>query len=701
MAYSSLKRIGFLATQFDEYYQNLVFGGALEQASMYPVQLLFYEGSNTDTLTKAGELDDTAFNLAAKTKLDGLVIMANTMGSSYSRNRIEGYLSSFSHIPSVSIGVEFFGMHTLVADTTGGMTQITAHLYEVHQRRRFLFVAGPEGHPESEQRKTEFLDTLRSLMPSANPTVVYADFLEERAYEMVQEVLRHSSTYDAVVCANDQMAFGAIRALEERSLHVPAQVSVTGFDDIPYSTLSVPALTTIHQPTKELGRRAIEYLADKLGLATAQSKASVSDLSSAFVIRQSCGCVSDSVDETLLEESALQIRLRNLFSLQISERSRSGVLRRIEAAMVRSFSLEDILSEFSQGLKRLHIHFAAVVMFDTQGKTIEWSDLIMLYREQTTRVLAPYGLKFPTNQLLPDGLPSQYRSYVCEPLQFGSEQIGYFICTPDATDLHVYATLRDILTTSIKGALVMNLEKDREFALEKEVLRRTSELSAINKQLKTEVKQRKLLEQELLEISNNIMTRIGQDIHDDLCQDLAGLGMLAATLESALQKTNHAHERQLAKAISDSALKSAYTAKQIARNLYPSDLEENGIIVAVTQLVKERTNPVGIKVELEVQEDFYVNGKEKAFHLYRIIQEALSNALHHADASHILVGLYHDHDMVTVKVEDDGVGFELKKGKAGSGMGLKILTYRANLIGGKLRIQSSKEGTSVTCRIPQ
>ncbi|MDD3058783.1 MAG: hypothetical protein PHO72_10735, partial [Sphaerochaeta sp.] len=67
----------------------------------------------------------------------------------------------------------------------------------------------------------------------------------------------------------------------------------------------------------------------------------------------------------------------------------------------------------------------------------------------------------------------------------------------------------------------------------------------------------------------------------------------------------------------------------------------------------------------------------------------------------ILVGLYHDHDMVTVKVEDDGVGFELKKGKAGSGMGLKILTYRANLIGGKLRIQSSKEGTSVTCRIPQ
>ncbi|HCU30128.1 MAG TPA: ATPase, partial [Sphaerochaeta sp.] len=138
------------------------------------------------------------------------------------------------------------------------------------------------------------------------------------------------------------------------------------------------------------------------------------------------------------------------------------------------------------------------------------------------------------------------------------------------------------------------------------------------------------MEQELLEISNNIMTRIGQDIHDDLCQDLAGLGMLAATLESSLQKNELPHEHQLAKQISESALKSAFTAKQIARDLYPSDLEENGIIHAVNQLVYARANPDGVSIRLEVQPGFYINGKVKAFHLFRIIQEALSNALHHS-----------------------------------------------------------------------
>lgn len=701
MGSTAPKRIGFLATQFDEYYQNLVFHGALEEARRYSVQLIFYEGSNTDTLNKAGALDDTAFSLAAKTQLDGLIVMTNAMGSSFSRERIAGYLSSFKDIPTVSIGLNFPGIYSLTADTSGGMAQITAHLVEVHHRKNFLFLAGPKGHPESEGRKAEFLRTLLFLLPDAKPLVLYADFLEDRAYELILSVMDDFWMYDAVVAANDQMAFGAIRALEGKSIHVPSQVSVTGFDDIPYSMLSVPALTTIHQPARELGRRAIEYLVSSMQLRSTQRQPTFCDLSSAFVIRQSCGCVAENLQNLGVEESTLQQRLRNLFSLQVGERARSGLLRRIEAALVRSFSLDDILFEFAQGLQRLHIRFAAVVMFDAEGKAIEWSNLLMLHREDDTRILAPYGLKFTTNQLLPDGLPQQHQAYVCEPLQFGSEQIGYLICTPDAANLHVYATLRDILTTSIKGALVMTLEKDREQALEKEVKKRTSELSAINKQLKQEVAQRKVLEQELLEISNNIMSRIGQDIHDDLCQDLAGLGMLAATLESTLEKTELSGARQLAKHISESALKSAYTAKQIARDLYPSDLEENGIIHAVHQLVYARANPVGITIHLEVQPGFFINGKEKSFHLYRIIQEALNNALHHAEATYILVGLYMDHGMVTAKIQDNGQGFELKRGKAGSGMGLKILTYRANLIEGKLTIQSSSEGTTVSCRVRQ
>ncbi len=693
------KRIGFLATQFDEYYQNLVFHGALEEARRYPVQLIFYEGSNTETLTKSGALDDTAFNLAAKTRLDGLIVMTNTMGSSFSRERIAGYLASFSHMPIVSIGLEFDNVYTLRPQAGCGMVQLTSHLVEVHHRRRFLFLAGPEGHPESEARKSEFLHTLSELLPEAEPVILYADFLEERAYETTIALIEGHWNFDAVVAANDQMAFGSIRALEEHGIRVPAQVSVTGFDDIPYSVLSIPALTTIHQPTSELGRRAIGYLATELGLGSSEPTSMVADLSTSFVIRQSCGCMNGGTGDAASTVDQLQMRLRNLFSLQVGERSRSAFLRRIEAAVVRTFKLEEILVELSHGLKRLGIRFAAVVMVDERRKNTSRASLFMLLNGEEVQIFTPNGQQFSTRSLLPQGLPKDFQAYVCESLQFGSEQMGYFICTPDAKDMHVYASLRDLITTSMKGALIMSLEKDRELILQREVHERTGELVAANKQLKREIAQRKELEQELLEVSNNIMTRIGQDIHDDLCQDLAALGMLAATLESALKKTELAGARQLAKNISESALKSAYTAKQIARDLFPSDLQDNGFVASVMQLVKSKNVTDGNMVTLEIQPGFHIDDKQQAIQLYRIIQEALNNALKHAKATRITVNLLHDEQSATVEVVDDGVGFEVKKGRTASGMGMKILTYRANLIGGDLHIASSPSGTVVSCRV--
>ena len=127
------KRIGFLATQFDEYYQNLVFHGALEEARRYPVQLIFYEGSNSDTLNKAGALDDTAFSLAAKTQLDGLIVMTNTMGFLLpERSR---YLASFKHT-HVSIGCFSSLISALMP---AAVWSITSHLVEVHSVGTFLF----------------------------------------------------------------------------------------------------------------------------------------------------------------------------------------------------------------------------------------------------------------------------------------------------------------------------------------------------------------------------------------------------------------------------------------------------------------------------------------------------------------------------------------------------------------------------------
>ncbi|MFA6776302.1 MAG: substrate-binding domain-containing protein [Sphaerochaetaceae bacterium] len=685
-------RVGFLATQYEESYQHAVFQGAVEEGERSSLQLVFFEGSNAETQRKAGALDETAFSLASLARLDGLIIMTNTMGSSYDTQRIAGYLARFSDIPMVSIGVEFPGIYALKANTQGGIRSEVAHLIKVHDRHAFLFLAGPKHHPESEQREKEFLDTVAELSPTSRTVVRYCDFLEERAYGEVGRIIEEGWKFDAVVAANDQMALGAIRSLSEHGLSVPSSVSVTGFDDIPDSLQAIPPLTTIHQPMAELGRQAVRYLS--IRFRSGRPEEDVFDLSSAFIVRESCGCVgvTDAVSVEALEQ-----RLREEVSKRVAAEERTALLRRVESAMVRSFSLEDILRELAEGVANLSISCCAVVLFDTKSSTPEWSDLLMLSHGPDVHILTPFGVRFRTLSLLPDGLPDQHLAYVCEPLQFGMEQIGYLLCSADSADRHVYAALRDILSTSMKGASVMSLEKHRENALEEQVKRRTVELSLANRHLKEEITQRKLLERELLENSNDIMTRIGQDIHDDLCQDVAGIGVLAAALENKLD-SRHKEAKTIAGELSHAALQAALKAKQISRNLYPADLEENGIVDAVRQLIARDDGDV--PVELTVQDGFVVQSREKAFQLYRIIQESLNNAVKHARATAIHVGMFIDHGMITVQVSDDGKGFDSDRAK-GQGMGLRILSYRANLIEGKLNIRSSSAGTTVTCRVGQ
>ncbi|AEC01952.1 substrate-binding domain-containing protein [Parasphaerochaeta coccoides] len=692
-------RLGFLASQFDESYQYAVWNGAAREAEKLGMSNVFYVGANLETQNKAGSLDDTAFALAARTELDGLLIMTNTMGSIFSHDRISGYMTAFHDIPTVTVGVRFPGIPGICADTSGGIAVVTRHLIEGHQRKRFLFLAGPLGHPESEQRLKEFLDTYAMLLPDGQrPLVLHGDFLEDKAYAIVRSLVEKRWEWDAVVAANDQMAMGSIRALTEQGLAVPGQVSVTGFDDIEDSLYSLPPLTTIHQPAGELGERAVRELARILGILE-PAEEDDRQLVSTFVLRTSCGCMQPKGrDSGKVHSFTLENQLRHQMSRRVAGETRNALLQDVQSALISSFSMEKILKELARGIRQLGICFCSVVMFDTKDPT--WSELLMTTQGNETRILAPYGFRFRTQEMLPGGLPDDFASFVCEPLQFGEEPIGYLVCSTGAQDRHVYATLRDLLTISLKGARVMASERDREKALAKEVGRRTAELSYANNKLKVEIAQRKNLEREILDVSNDIMTRIGQDIHDELCQDIAGIGILAATLEDSLGKKGLKQERIRARQISETAMNTAKNAKKIARNLYPVELEDNGLATAVRRLAASRSSREGSpSIHVDVQEDFLVRRPEKALQLFRIIQEALSNAIRHAHAENVKIGLYMDHGMVTVEISDDGHGMEASEQESGQGMGLKILKYRANMIGGLLRIQTSPEGTSISCRV--
>ncbi len=740
--------IGFLAARFDEAYQNAVWRGAVREAERIGAALVFFGGQRLGSPIGYEALDNIAYDLAKHSQVSGLVVMSNVIGTYLSNREQLDFLDRFARMRIVSIGIEYPGIPSVTVDASGGMSSIAEHLIRVHDRRDFLFLAGPRGHLEAEAREAEFLRIAQAMRPGMPVRILDGDFTEEDAREKVTRFLGSGSRIDAIVAANDLMAVGAIRALAERGIEVPREVSVTGFDDTEDSRFHVPPLTTVRQPASELGRMAVDRIAQSLGLV-AETPAAHPPVS--FVIRESCGCsyapeqeeaafagslaagaespmpvdalkggaLSNYVNREILagrnparlwrftfdpaiRAGALLViaegESRFLASQRIAAERRISVLGEIEASLVASFRIEDILQEIARGTKELGISGCWLSLFESKGPSPEWSKLFLAADARRARILAPFGLRFRTSELVPGGLPGNWNAYVCVPLRFGDDRLGYLICTADSTDRRMYEALRDQVSSAIKGAMLMAAERDRERSLERMVRARTLEISAANERLVEEMSRRKGLERELLEISNRIVGKIGQDIHDNICQDIAGLGIMAAVLEGKLRRAGMDEAAGDAEALARAAGETAARAKGIARGLYPAELEANGIVSAVERLVLSARERNPVTVALEVTEGFAVRDSEKALQLYRIVQEALSNSLRHSRAREIRVGLYMDRETVTVEVGDDGIGMPAGE-REENGMGLHILRYRASVIGGELRIRSKDRGTTVTCRV--
>jgi PAS domain S-box-containing protein len=212
-----------------------------------------------------------------------------------------------------------------------------------------------------------------------------------------------------------------------------------------------------------------------------------------------------------------------------------------------------------------------------------------------------------------------------------------------------------------------------------------------------DVTARKRMEKEILEISNREQQRLGHDLHDGVCQQLAAIAYRAHIMARHLKDKNVAESAEandLSNLINDSLVQT----RTVARGLFPVRLEEEGLAAAVEE------QAAGIGKLYNVKCDFASGGtlptmpNSVAMHLHFIAQEAIMNAAKHARASLIIVRLVKDNDDVVLTVKDNGVGFALGD-RPGAGMGIGIMRYRAKAIGAALKVQSEPgQGTQVQCK---
>ncbi len=204
------------------------------------------------------------------------------------------------------------------------------------------------------------------------------------------------------------------------------------------------------------------------------------------------------------------------------------------------------------------------------------------------------------------------------------------------------------------------------------------------------------LQREILQIPVSEQRRIGQELHDGLGQQLTGLGLLATSLVNKASKIEHDLARRLADGLQDAIAQ----VRALSRGLMPVDIDAEGFMSALQNLIDDVGAHSRIAIELVIDAPLRIVDDACAMHLYRIAQEAINNALKHAEASRIEVRLGIDGNRGFISILDDGRGFDRERA-LGDGLGLRIMQHRCGLIDAQFTLATSPgAGTEIRCLFP-
>ncbi|MBN1978306.1 MAG: substrate-binding domain-containing protein [Anaerolineae bacterium] len=285
--------IGLLLSELRSSYSNALWAGVVDAALALDVNLICYIEGRIDAYEYGPNPHyDPLYDLIDAERVDGLLI-SGTIGNYITEAEFRSFIDRYRPVPMVGI-TETPGIPNIIVDNGKGMRDIVAHFIEVHGYRRIAFIAGPEKSEEAALRYRAYVDALAEHDVPLDPNLVAPGAFEyETGMEAVRLLLdERKAEFEALVAANDWMAFGALRALEKRGVRVPEDVALGGFDDTKEAAAARPSLTTVRQPIHRLGYAGIEAL---LKLLAGEQVPEQTLLPTRLVVRRSCSCVEPAI----------------------------------------------------------------------------------------------------------------------------------------------------------------------------------------------------------------------------------------------------------------------------------------------------------------------------------------------------------------------------------------------------------------------
>ena len=311
--------LGVLIGGVHTYFPKEIIRGISQEAEKENVNIYFFLGMQAKVFLKQvlGEHSNAFYDYQFNTiydyskigGLDGVIINYGTIGLYLKKDDSEAFAERYNDIPVVFMTdkVDLPNCYSLISDNYQGLHSAVEHLIVEHGCKKILFVKGPEGNTDANERMQGYLDAMKAHGLKVEPGMIapgdYSEFIDRN----VEELLDRNPDAEAIAFANDEMAFSGQRVCRKRGLKVGTDILITGYDNSELALRMDPPLTTVLQDGHAMGQKAVRNMMKIL----AGEEVSFCRYPTQLIVRESCGCQEKKVHKEKKEDAPEEIhRLR-------------------------------------------------------------------------------------------------------------------------------------------------------------------------------------------------------------------------------------------------------------------------------------------------------------------------------------------------------------------------------------------------------
>ncbi|MBN2509322.1 MAG: substrate-binding domain-containing protein [Spirochaetales bacterium] len=699
-------KIALYMNTLDEEYQITVFRCIRRECQKLGINLICVQG---EAYTKKRQDNGIPFPSREFLDVDGILLLSSVVFDDTEITDKSLISELFSRVPAISVGSRVRNLPSIEINSRRSVGELMKHLLYDHRYKKLLFLGGPEHHTDTINRQNIFnqcIEEAKTHIDGIESRVVYGGFHEVSGNsEITRYIDEHPHDYlDVIVAANDNMAIGAMRALQNRDDEHWHRCAVTGFDDIPQARHEVPSLTTVHQPLPLMCRIAVQELYDIL---QGKQISPLTRIDSSVAIRNSCGCTHaispmDFIDETA-DSQSLRKEITRIEYQAIRNEQYNRSVSYLGERLIASKNMDEVVYHLQQFVKNIGARRFYYIMYQNPETSVPREGIVR-YRKVDESEFHGSSKSTPNNlkNLFSDMMSQRNgASLSLYHLVSGREFLGMVVYeVEDFAQPHMCSSAI-FLANTIKRLRMLEEEKERSRHLEDLVAARTRDLVLANKRLQEEARKRIQVEAEVLKISEMERLRFSLDLHDDICQRLAAISMFSRSIQKAPG----------VKELTDMLDETLQRTRQYAHNSYPMELGNLGLNDALGNLCHTIDKQISgvCTYTWDAPEKSPLSAPQE-INVYRIVQEALQNAVKHSQAGMISVMVSSDGNYFKVQVHDNGIGSpglsdcdEILHNyrKRPRGLGMRSMEYRARQMGAEYHIESSREtGTVVRIMIP-